>query len=178
MILRKYRTEDCESIAGLFYETVHSVNAADYTPEQLDVWATGKVDLEAWDKSFREHFTIVAEETKEEKQDFGKRLLGFGDIDSTGYLDRLYVHKDHQRQGIASAICDELERAVPAEKITTHASITAKPFFLKRGGRLLINYVMEKVVKWGCDYDRLYCCRSRGIYRGSLQVSDRTDSPE
>lgn len=101
MILRKYRTEDCESIAGLFYETVHSVNAADYTPEQLDVWATGKVDLEAWDKSFREHFTIVAEETKEEKQDFGKRLLGFGDIDSTGYLDRLYVHKDHQRQGIA-----------------------------------------------------------------------------
>src|SRR5699024_10461668 len=109
--------------------------------------------------SFREHFTIVAEETKEEKQDFGKRLLGFGDIDSTGYLDRLYVHKDHQRQGIASAICDELERAVPAEKITTHASITAKPFFLKRGyrvvleqqvergGLLLINYVMEKVVK-------------------------------
>ena len=47
MILRKYRTEDCESIAELFYETVHSVNAADYTPEQLDVWATGKVDLEA-----------------------------------------------------------------------------------------------------------------------------------
>ena len=140
MILRKYRLEDCKSMAELFYETVHSVNAADYTPEQLNVWATGKVDLEAWDKSFREHFTIVAEETKEEKQDFGK-------------------HKDHQRQGIASAICDELERAVPAEKITTHASITAKPFFLKRGyrvvleqqvergGLLLINYVMEKVVK-------------------------------
>lgn len=159
MILRKYRTEDCESIAGLFYETVHSVNAADYTPEQLNVWATGKVNLDAWDKSFREHFTIVAEETEEEKEDAGKRLLGFGDIDSTGYLDRLYVHKDHQRQGIASAICDELESAVPAEKITTHASITAKPFFLKRGyrvvleqqvergGLLLTNYVMEKVVK-------------------------------
>ena len=64
MILRKYRLEDCKSMAELFYETVHSVNAADYTPEQLNVWATGKVDLEAWDKSFREHFTIVAEETK------------------------------------------------------------------------------------------------------------------
>lgn len=156
MILRKYRPEDCESMAELFYETVHSVNAADYTPEQLDVWAMGKVDLEAWDKSFREHFTIVAEE---EKESAGKRLLGFGDIDSTGYLDRLYVHKEHQRQGIASAICDELERAVPAERITTHASITAKPFFLKRGyrvvleqqvergGLLLTNYVMEKDVK-------------------------------
>ena len=152
MVLRRYRTSDCGSMAGLFYETVHSVNAADYTKEQLDAWATGNVDLTAWDKSFLEHFTIVAEETGDD----GKRIVGFGDIDSTGYLDRLYVRKDRQRRGIASAICGELENVADAAKITTHASITARPFFLKRGyrvvreqqvergGILLTNYVMEK----------------------------------
>ena len=144
MVLRRYRTSDCKRMAKLFYETVHSVNAADYTEEN--------VDLAAWDKSFLEHFTIVAEEPGDD----GKKIVGFGDIDSTGYLDRLYVQKDYQRRGIASAICDELENAVDAARITTHASITARPFFLKRGyrvvreqqvergGILLTNYVMEK----------------------------------
>lgn len=152
MVLRRYRTSDCGRMAELFHETVHSVNAADYTKEQLDAWATGNVDLTAWDKSFLEHFTIVAEETGDD----GKRIVGFGDIDSTGYLDRLYVRKDRQRRGIASAICGELENAADAAKITTHASITARPFFQKRGyrvvreqqvergGILLTNYVMEK----------------------------------
>lgn len=75
---------------------------------------------------------------------------------ATGYLDRLYVHKDFQRKGIATALCEELERAVSC-KITTHASITAKPFFENRGYKviteqqvnrqnvLLTNFIMEKV---------------------------------
>lgn len=55
-------------------------------------------------------------------------IVGFGDMDETGYLDRLYVHKDYQGQGIASAICDELERFAAGKTFTTHASITAKLF--------------------------------------------------
>ena len=77
-------------------------------------------------------------------------------MDETGYLDRLYVHKDYQGQGIASAICDELERFAAGKTITTHATITAKPFFQHRGYRVvrkqevirrgvaLTNFVMEK----------------------------------
>ena len=60
------------------------------------------MDLKAWDASFRAHKTIIAVKNGE--------IVGFGDMDETGYLDRLYVHKDYQGQGIASAICDELER--------------------------------------------------------------------
>ena len=148
MQLRKYTPSDCAQLAELFYQTVHSVNARDYTQERLDAWATGEVDLQAWDKSFREHRTIVATES-------GK-IVGFGDMDGNGYLDRLYVHKDHQGQGIASAICDELERFAAGKTITTHASITAKPFFQHRGycvmrwqevirrGVALTNFVMKK----------------------------------
>lgn len=148
MFLRMYNTSDCKYLAELFFQTVHNVNAKDYTKEQLDVWATGDVDLNEWDKSFLEHFTIVA--VKDEI------IVGFGDIDKTGYLDRLYVHKDYQGQGIASAICDKLEHSVNGKRITTHASVSAKSFFLYRGYRIvreqkvfrqgiaLTNYVMEK----------------------------------
>jgi len=63
MQIRTYRPSDCGAMAELFYDTVHSVNAADYSPQQLDAWASGQVDLEAWDRSFREHCTLVAEKT-------------------------------------------------------------------------------------------------------------------
>lgn len=162
MEIRPYKTEDIQEIAELFYETVHTVNAADYTDEQLDAWADGNIDLAAWDRSFQEHMTLVAVITPseaEDKKDVPEQIAGFADMDSTGYLDRLYVHKDFQHCGIASALCDRLEEAVDAEQITTHASITAKPFFEKRGyrviweqqverkGILLTNYVMEKILK-------------------------------
>ena len=148
MQLRAYQPADCAEMAELFYQTVHCVNARDYTAEQLNVWATGKVDLQAWNRSFLVHKTIVAVEDG--------RIVGFGDIDDTGYLDRLYVHKDHQGQGIASALCDRLEGFADGMRLTVHASITAKPFFGCRGYRVvraqtvvldgvpLTNYAMEK----------------------------------
>lgn len=52
MLIREYITCDCKQLAELFYQTVHAVNAKDYTKEQLDVWATGNVDLKEWDKSY------------------------------------------------------------------------------------------------------------------------------
>ena len=46
MIIRKYKSSDCNEIVQLFYNTVHKINAKDYTKEQLNAWATGKIDLE------------------------------------------------------------------------------------------------------------------------------------
>lgn len=146
--LRTYTSADCGEMAKLFYDTVHSVNARDYTEQQLGAWADGHVDLDAWDRSFLAHNTVVAVEEG--------TIVGFGDMDSSGYLDRLYVHRDYQRQGIATRICDELEKSVNGTCIRVHASITAKGFFEHRGyrvvkeqqvqrkGVLLTNYLMEK----------------------------------
>lgn len=149
MFLREYESRDCPALAQLFYETVHTVNRRDYTQSQVDAWATGTVDLAAWDASFIAHHTLVAEEDG--------IILGFADMASDGYLDRLYIHKDHQRRGIATALCNALEAACDAPCFTTHASLTARPFFEKRGyravkaqqverrGVFLTNFVMEKM---------------------------------
>ena len=148
MEIREYRPEDCAELTRLFYDTVHTVNRKDYTPAQLDAWADGTPDLDRWNRSLQEHFSLVALE--------GEKIIGFGDMDSTGYLDRLYVHKDYQRRGVATRICDTLENAVDVKSYETHASITAKSFFENRGyviqkeqqvirsGIKLTNYVMRK----------------------------------
>ena len=151
MKIRKYNTNDCSEIVQLFYNTVHTINAQDYTKKQLDAWATGNVDAAAWDKSFLEHYTVAAEESG--------IIVGFGDLDCTGYFDKLFVHREYQGIGIATAIANELERYAAENRIdliSVHASITAKPFFEKRGyktikeqqvkrdGEELTNFIMEK----------------------------------
>ena len=146
LLIRHYVSSDCTYLASLFYETVHTVNAKDYSKEQLAAWAPSIPNLTLWNKSFLEHTTLVA--IKHNK------VVGFGDIYPVGYIDRLFVHKDYQRQGIASLLCDKLEKNY--QKVTTHASITAKPFFQSRDYVLvneqqvvrdnisLTNFLMEK----------------------------------
>lgn len=46
MLLRKYTESDCKQLSELFFQTVHKINKKDYSKEQLNVWATGKVDIE------------------------------------------------------------------------------------------------------------------------------------
>ncbi len=135
MLVREYQISDCKEITELFYNTVHTVNAKDYTKEQLDAWATGQVDLEKWNQSLQEHFSVVA-------VDAGI-IIGFGDIDKTGYLNRLFVHSDYQGKGVATVICNQLEAAVQGN-IMTHASMTAKPFFEKRGYKVIKEQKVER----------------------------------
>ncbi len=135
MFIREYQSSDCKELTKLFYNTVHTVNAKDYTEEQLDAWATGQVDLNKWAQSLREHYSIVAVENE--------MLVSFGDIDESGYLDHLFVHADYQGKGIGTMICNRLEQAVSGN-IITHASITARPFFEKRGYRVVKEQQVER----------------------------------
>ena len=150
--LRKYRPDDCSEVYNLFYNTIHSINAADYTPVQLDAWAPKDGDLHTWNQRLlRNDYAVVAE--------LNGDIVGIGSADDTGYFDILYVHKDYQRMGIATLIADDLEQYIyskGAQILTTDASITAKLFFEKRGyvvqkqqsvecgGQILINYRMKR----------------------------------
>lgn len=147
--VRKYRAEDVTELCTLFYETVHTVNARDYTPEQLSAWAPRNADLVRWNNSLLAHNAFVATHRG--------HLVGFGDMAQDGYLDRLYVHKDYQGRGIATALCNVLESCVTAARLTVHASLTARGFFEGRGysvvtqrrvlvrGVWLSNFLMEKI---------------------------------
>ena len=124
MILRTYTPDDFESVRKLFSETILTVNAADYTKEQLVVWAGLEPRLNG--------LILIAETDG--------AIVGFGSILSSG--DLLYVHKDFQRRGVATALCDELEKGFPSVK--TYASVTAKPFFERRGYTVVKEQEVER----------------------------------
>ncbi|QMT60028.1 GNAT family N-acetyltransferase [Legionella sp. PC997] len=124
--IRAYEQGDEAEIYQLFYDTVHYVNCRDYNKEQLDVWAPKNPDLSQWIKSLAENYTFVAIDKKNGK------ILGFSDLEKNGYLNRGYVHKDYQNQGIGKALLEVREHlaiALGIPKLFADVSITAKAFF-------------------------------------------------
>ena len=148
--IRAFAEQDAEAVAALFYHTVHSVNAADYSEEQLNAWAPAEVMQEDWRHRFDGRLALVAV--------CSGVVVGFADMEvERRYLDRLYVHRDYQRCGIGTALCDALESACPAGAvISVHASLTAEPFFTARGYHV---ETRQKVLCRGVLMDNCLMCK-------------------
>ncbi|WP_414565702.1 MULTISPECIES: GNAT family N-acetyltransferase [unclassified Anabaena] len=153
MKLRTYKIGDTAEIMDLFYNTIHEVNIRDYTKEKIDAWAPVKMDVEVWLNSLKSKFTYVIEKN-------GK-IVGFGELEANGHIDKFFCHKDFQGQGIGTMILEQIEskaRSLGIKRLFVEASITAKPFFANKNfllvteqevelrGQKLINFVMEKLV--------------------------------
>ncbi|MBP1930851.1 GNAT family N-acetyltransferase [Ammoniphilus resinae] len=142
MEVRRFIDSDIGQIVSLFYETVHSINAQDYTQEQLHAWAPTdekRIKMVSWKDSMNNNIAYVAE--------IKGVIVGFSDMTYDGYLDRLFIHKDFQGQGIASNLLNILEseaRKLRILEIYTDASITAKPFFERHGYRTIHSQTVER----------------------------------
>ena len=152
--IRAYRAEDAALLGRLFYDTVHALSRADYTPEQLHAWAPEVPDAEAWHTRLSRRRTLVVEEHGEP--------IAFAALEGAGHLDLFYVHKDAVRRGIGTRLYEAVEqeaREMGIWWIHTEASITARPFFERHGfqvrearsiirsGVELANYAMDKTLK-------------------------------
>jgi putative acetyltransferase len=153
MQLRAYHPDDLPHLVRLFRDTVRAVNLGDYTPTQVETWAPDNADLDRWRAKLAGEETVVAVLAGE--------IVGFCSWDESGYLDFLYVHCAYQRKGVATALYAAAETALRAKgvaRVHAQASVTAQPFFLRHGFRLvrhqtvrvrgvdLPNAVMEKAL--------------------------------
>ncbi|MBV6443163.1 MAG: putative N-acetyltransferase YafP [Saprospiraceae bacterium] len=150
MFLRAYRHDDKRQLQQLFYDTVHTVNARDHSPEQINAWAPAEPDREVWARLDQQYSFVVA---------FQKTIVGFISLTNKGEIDFLYVHKDFQGKGIASALLKQVERLARKRGISVlyaAASATARVFFENNGfvtlaeqrlmlrGTEIANFKMEK----------------------------------
>jgi putative acetyltransferase len=149
--VRRFRAGDAPALVALFRDTVHRINIRDYSPEQVQAWAPDEIDEPYGADTLSRRFCLVAESDG--------AIVGFGDLEGEGHLDRLYVHADHQARGVGRALLAALEaeaRRRGCRRIFTEASLTARPFFEGHGYRVLqeqvvvcrgvefVNYQMEK----------------------------------
>ncbi|HJQ28405.1 MAG TPA: GNAT family N-acetyltransferase [Rubrobacter sp.] len=153
--IRDATFSDAKAIADIFYHTVLNVNVRDYSRTQVEAWAGAAPDPEKWQRriaavqSSRQTFVAV----------HGGQVLGFAEFEGDGHIDTLYVHHDFQDCGIATRLLEKIEAEAQRRclaRLYTEASITARPFFERRGfsvvtpqsvevrGQTFRNYRMEK----------------------------------
>ncbi|GEK20379.1 GNAT family N-acetyltransferase [Cellulomonas xylanilytica] len=153
MILRDYRESDGPATLDVFLRAVRLTAARDYTPEQVAAWASDEIDPAAWSDRRAGARTRVAE--------VDGRVAGFTDVDERGYVDMMFVDPAFARRGVASALlawATTTATELGAVELSTHASLTARPFFEAHGfvvvveqrpvlrGVELTNFVMRRAL--------------------------------
>lgn len=149
--LRDGMPADAETLVALYRDTVRNVNLRDYTAAQVAAWAPDEIPAAPWATRLAASNWTVAERDGV--------VVGFCELEADGLMRMLFVHKDHQGQGIATALLNRAEaqaRAAGLARLYTEASLTARPVFerhgyavieaqsVTRGDQTLRNFRMEK----------------------------------
>ena len=152
MEYRAAREADAGPLAEVYYRAVHEGAAEAYSKEQRAAWAPSIPSAEAWRHRLEGLSTIVAEE--------GGQIVGFMSLNPhDGDLDLAFVLPEVRGTGVAKALYAVLEdqaRTQGLDRLHTHASHVARPFFegqgwtvlaentVERQGVALTNWIMEK----------------------------------
>jgi putative acetyltransferase len=136
--VRDYHPDDAGATIDIFLRAIREGASKDYNLAQIDAWA--KVDdPKVWAqwRASRPTWLAICE----------ARPVGFSDLKADGCLDMMFVHPDHQGKGVASLLLETVEAAARGQgywRIFTEASLTARPFFERKGFIVLAAQTVEK----------------------------------
>ena len=151
--LRPFLAADIPILAAIFLAAIEELTADDYSEAQRQAWAGAADDEEQFAKRLASGLTLVAT--------LQNSPVGFASLKGADHIDTLYVHPSVTGQGVASMLCDALEKLAGgrgAKSLTVDASDNAQEFFVKRGyvakqrntvavnGEWLANTTMQKTL--------------------------------
>src|SRR6202047_1970920 len=151
--LRPFLGEDTPMLAAIFAASVEELTGEDYSEAQQQAWAAVADDEEQFGKRLAGELTLIAT--------LQNSPVGFASLKGKDHIDMLYVHPGATGQGVASMLCDALEKLAGgrgAKSLTVDASDNAAEFFAKRGyvakqrntvtvnGEWLANTTMQKTL--------------------------------
>ncbi|HEX9589597.1 MAG TPA: GNAT family N-acetyltransferase [Bradyrhizobium sp.] len=154
--LRPFLAADTPMLAAIFVASVEELTGDDYSEAQQQAWASAADDEEQFGKRLASELTLIAT--------LQNSPVGFASLKGTDHIDMLYVHPGAAGQGVASMLCDALEKLAGsrgAKSLSVDASDNAQEFFLKRGyvgkqrntvtvnGEWLANTTMQKTLVQG-----------------------------
>ena len=156
--LRPFLPADTPVLAAIFTAAIEELTGDDYSGEQQEAWASVADDEDAFGKKLAGELTLIAT--------LRSAPVGFASLKGADHIDMLYVHPAATGKGVASALCDALERLAGgrgAKNLTVDASDNAQDFFKKRGyvakqrnsvtvnGEWLANTTMQKTLEGGSE---------------------------
>jgi putative acetyltransferase len=151
--LRPFLAADTPILAAIFVAAIEELTGEDYTEAQQQAWASAADDEEQFGKRLASELTLIAT--------LQNSPVGFAALKGADHIDMLYVHPGAAGQGVASMLCEALEKLAGgrgAKSLTVDASDNAEGFFLKRGyvglqrntvtlnGEWLANTTMQKTL--------------------------------
>ena len=151
--LRPFLAADTPMLAAIFVASVEELTGDDYSEAQQQAWASAADDEEQFGQRLASELTLIAT--------LQNSPVGFASLKGTGHIDMLYVHPGAVGQGVASMLCDALEKLAGsrgAKSLSVDASDNAQEFFSKRGyvgkqrntvtvnGEWLANTTMQKTL--------------------------------
>jgi putative acetyltransferase len=156
--LRPFLPADTPVLAAIFAASIEQLTGDDYSEAQQQAWANVADDEEQFGKRLASGLTLIAT--------LQNSPVGFAALKGADHIDMLYVHPGAAGQGVASALCEALEKLAGsrgANSLTVEASDNAAEFFAKRGyvakqrntvtvnGEWLANTTMQKVLAAGAS---------------------------
>jgi putative acetyltransferase len=143
--LRPYLPADLPRLVAIFRASIEELTAEDYDESQQAAWAA-LADADEFGKKLADDLTLIALIRGE--------LSGFASLRGQDHIDLLYVDPQATGQGVATSLCDALEKlagARGAAKLSVDASDTARGFFEKRGYQPLNRKTVDCFGEWlGC----------------------------
>jgi putative acetyltransferase len=126
--LRPYLSADAPLLADIFRASIEELAADEYSAAQQEAWTAFADDEDAFAERLAGRLTLVAT--------IAGSPVGFACLEDNRQIDMLYVHPSVTGQGIASMLCDAIEklaRARGTKRLTVDASDAARGFFEHRG---------------------------------------------
>src|ERR1700755_929913 len=126
--LRPFLAADVPILAAIFIAAIEELTVDDYSEAQREAWARAADDEEQFGRRLADELTLIAT--------LQNSPVGFASLKGADHIDMLYVHPGAAGQGVASMLCDALEKLAGgrgAKSLTVDASDPAQEFFAKRG---------------------------------------------
>jgi len=152
--LRPFLPADTSILAAIFIASIEELTEDSYSEAQREAWASRAEDEAAFGKQLGSQLTLIAT--------MQGSPVGFVSLKGADELDMLYVHPGAVRQGVASTLCDALEKlaaARGAKRMSVDASDSAQEFSEEvHGCSLLVENRCLKVVSRKCEELRSGTC--------------------
>ena len=132
MHIRSFEPGEEPALFDIYHSAIHLIASRDYTEEQINAWAPAVLDEELWVRRIRGINPFVAE--------LEGILVGYADVQASGYIDHFFVSGRHPRQGIGRSLMEVLEseaKRLGVTELTSDVSRTAQPFFTRFGFQIV-----------------------------------------